>query len=116
MAQWRFRRDDWEQRLSEEIREHLEALQEEYIRGGMPPEQARIAARRAFGGVEQIKEQHREQRRFAVLATLGRDLRYALRTLARSPIFATTAALIIALGIGSSTTVFSVANAVLFRP
>jgi putative ABC transport system permease protein len=108
--------DNWDDRLDEEIQAHLAALEEDYRRAGMPPEQARLAARRAFGGVEHIKEHHREQQRFAVLTTLFRDLRYAFRTLARSPIFALAAALIIALGIGSSTTVFSVANAVLFRP
>jgi putative ABC transport system permease protein len=107
---------DLDRRLDEEIQAHVTALEDEYIRAGMSPEQARLAARRAFGGVEQIKEQHRDHRRFAALTALTRDLRYAFRTLARSPIFALTATLIVALGVGSSTTVFSVANAVLFRP
>jgi putative ABC transport system permease protein len=107
---------DRERRLDEEIRSHLSALEADYIRSGMSPDEARLAARRAFGGVEQIKEQYRDQRQFAVLAAIVRDLRYALRTMARSPLFALAAVLIIALGVGSSTTVFSVANAVLFRP
>src|SRR5690348_11265805 len=105
-----------DRRLDEEIREHLSALEADYLRAGMSPREARLAARRAFGGVEHIKELHRDQRRFAVFTTLVRDLRYALRTFARNPLFALAASLIIALGIGSCTTVFSVANAVLFRP
>src|SRR5215831_6283059 len=116
MARWRFRRETWEQRLREEIRTHLAELEEHYIRSGQTREQARLAALRDFGGVESIKEQHRDQRRFASWIGLYRDARFALRTLARSPMFAATAVAIIALGIGSSTTVFSVANAVLFRP
>ena len=107
---------DLERRLDEEIREHLAALEEDYRRAGMSPREARLAARRAFGGIEHIKELHREHRRFAALATAGRDVRHALRMFARNPLFAFAASLIIALGIGSCTTVFSVANAVLFRP
>jgi putative ABC transport system permease protein len=107
---------DLDRRLDEKIREHLAALEAEYVRAGMSPDQARLAARHAFGGIEHIKELHREHRRFAALTALARDVRYAFRTLARSPIFTLAAALIIALGIGSCTTVFSVANAVLFRP
>jgi putative ABC transport system permease protein len=94
----------------------LAELEAEYVRTGLPPEQARLAALRAFGGVESIKERHRDQRRFASWIAFYRDCRFALRTLSRSPIFAATAVTIIALGIGSSTTIFSVANAVLFRP
>ena len=111
-----FKRRAIEARLDEEIRTHLAALAEDYVRRGYSPEAARLAALRDFGGVEQIKEQHRDQRRFAVVDVMWRDVRFALRALARNPGFALAAALIVGLGISSCTTVFSVANAVLFRP
>src|SRR5215467_75173 len=77
--------------LSDEIRTHLELLTDEHVRRGRPLAEARAAARRDFGGVEQVKEQHRSLREFRWLADLGRDLRHAVRLLASHPGFATIA-------------------------
>src|SRR4029077_10804085 len=74
------------------------------------------AAGRRFGGVDQAKEQHRDARSFVWVEDLGRDVRYALRALARTPGFAVSAVLTLAIGIGGSTAVFSLINAVLLRP
>src|SRR5204862_5902374 len=89
--------------------------EEDYQRRGMTAEAARIAARRAFGGVEQMKDRQRDARSFVWLDDLRRDLQHAARLLRRNPLFALTAALSLAIGIGANTTIFTVANALLFR-
>src|SRR5256885_15261725 len=101
--------------LEREIAAHLVLLQDDFIRRGMTPDQARAAARRAFGGVEQTKELHRDARSFRWLDDARRDLQYAVRLLRRNPLFALTAAGSLAIGIGANTTVFTVANALLFQ-
>src|SRR6059036_1390937 len=78
-----FRKDRLERELREELRSHLEMLVEENERKGMSPEEARYAARRSFGGVEQVKEVYREQRGLPMIETLVQDLRYGLRMLAK---------------------------------
>jgi predicted permease len=101
--------------LSREIASHLAFMEEDFLRRGLSAEDARLAARRAFGGVEQAKEVQRDARSFPWLDDARRDLRQAARLLRRTPVFALTASLSLALGIGATTTIFTVANALLLR-
>jgi predicted permease len=107
------RRD--EARLSEELQSHLDMLAEEYVSQGMSPGEARIKARRAMGGIEQMKEAHRDERRFAPLSTLWQDLRYAARQLRNSPGFSALTIATLAIGIGVNAAMFTVIDQTLFR-
>src|SRR2546425_9979044 len=110
-----FRKRHLDKDLDSELRTHLEMLTEENIRKGMTSDEAHHAARRAFGGVEQTKELYRDQRSIQFLDALAQDLRFALRGLGKRPGFAMVAILTFALGIGSTTAVFSVVDRILFR-
>ena len=101
--------------LDQEVHSHLEMLIEENIRAGMPPHEAQRAARIELGGVEQVKEQVRDSRTGAFLDSLLQDLRFALRQMRRSPGFALTAVLILALGIAANVIVFGVLQALVLR-
>jgi predicted permease len=101
--------------LDDEVQAHLELLAEENVRKGMSPHDARAAARREFGGVDQVKEAYRDQRGLPFLDTLSQDVRYALRQLRRNRGFAAVAILTFALGIGANTAIFTLIDALSLR-
>ena len=102
--------------LAREVASHLALLEERFRHEGLSPEAARLAARRAFGGVEQAKEHQRDARAFRWIADLRQDLAYGARSFARSPGFTAAAAITLALGIGAATTIFGALHAVSLRP
>src|SRR5512136_1476082 len=92
-----------DEELEGELQAHLEALTQKNIAGGMSAEEARYAARREFGGLEQTKEEYRERRSLPFLETLLRDIRYGLRMLAKTPALSMVIVTILAVGIGCGT-------------
>ena len=99
-----------------EMRSHLEILAEEHERRGLSPDDARLAARRDFGGVARARERHREQRGLPFFDTLVQDVTYALQLWRRAPGFAIVVIVVLALGIGANSAMFTLVNMLLFRP
>jgi predicted permease len=111
-----FQRSRFAEKLDGEIQFHLDELIAENIGAGMSPEEAKYAAMRTFGNCTSVREEARETWGWMWLEQLGQDLRYGFRGLRRDAGFAIFAILIAGLGIGASSTVFSVVNALLLRP
>lgn len=114
--QFFFRKRERDEDFDAEIATHLEMLIEENLQRGMSAEVARREALISIGGIEQAKELHRDNRGLPLLETLVQDIRYSFRTLRRDSGMAIFAILIVGLGAGASSTVFSVVNAMLLRP
>lgn len=110
-----FRHRQAERELAEEFEYHLDMRTQEYIAGGLTPEEARSAALRAMGGLEQHKEECRDVRGLRWVNELSQDVRYAFRISAKSPGFTIVAVLMLALGIGANTAVVNVYDALVFQ-
>ncbi|MGH9219408.1 MAG: ABC transporter permease, partial [Vicinamibacterales bacterium] len=111
-----FSRSRLERELEDEVAAHLELAERDALARGLTAAEARREARRQFGGVEQMKETHREDRSALWLEHLIKDVRYGFASLRREPVFATVAIAVLALGIGANTAMFSVVDAVLLKP
>lgn len=111
-----FVKERQERELDDEVRFHLEMQAEDNRRAGMSPAEARYAAMRSFGGVEPMKEIFRQRRTFALVETLVQDMAHGARSLGRRPGFTIAAGLSLALGIGVTTAIFTVLDAVALRP
>jgi len=112
LVAWTTTRSD-EARLQAEIDEHLTLLTEENMRAGFDLPEARRQARLTFSGIEATKERYRDQRTFTSVETLIQDIRHAWRRLIRAPAFTAATLLTLALGIGATTSIFSIVHAVL---
>ncbi|WP_321475435.1 ABC transporter permease [uncultured Paludibaculum sp.] len=102
--------------LDAEVEAHLEMAEREARNAGLSAEEARRAARRGFGGIEQMKEEHRDRRSVHWIETAVRDFRIAARTLGRTPGFVAVTVLTLAIGIGATAAVFSLIQGVLLTP
>ncbi|MGH9217660.1 MAG: ABC transporter permease, partial [Vicinamibacterales bacterium] len=111
-----FDRDRRERRLNDEIQSHLDLLIDEHMARGLSREEAALAARKTFGGVDQVKERYRDQRGLPFFEVLIQDVRFAVRLIRKNAAFSFTAAASLALSIGALTLAFTIVNALVFKP
>ncbi len=111
-----FHKDRLDRELDDEVQAHLELAERDALARGLSASEARAAARRAFGGVEQMKEVHRDDRSARWLDNIVKDARGGITSLTRDPGFTVIAVSVLALGIGANTAMFSLVDGVLFKP
>ena len=111
-----FRRRRLDADLESQLAHHLDGLEAEARAQGLSADEARAAARRAMGGLTQVRDAYRDQLTVPVLDALGRDVGYALRAMRNNPTFTIVVVLTLGIGIGANTAVFSVLNSVLLKP
>ena len=109
-------RDRRERRLDAEIQSHLELLVDEHMARGLSREDAVLAARKSFGGIDQVKERYRDQRGLPFVDMLMQDARFAVRLMRKHAAFSLTAAGSLTLSIGALTLAFAAVNALVFKP
>ncbi len=110
------KRRGWERQMHAEFQSHLENQVSDYMQQGLTREDAELRARREFGGIELAKDESRDQRAFEPINRFLRDLRYAFRSLRKTPAYAAAAILTLALGIGANTAIFSALDGVVLKP
>jgi predicted permease len=110
------RRSHWDRERAAELESYLQIETDDNIARGMPPDQARRAARLKLGNTVRIREDIHYMNTISVLDSLGRDLRYALRGMRRNPTFTLAVVLTLALGLGANTAIFAVVDGVLIKP